>query len=232
MHRSSWRASGAVIVLLAAVSGCAQSSHVTDGTQSSLLASHNKAVAVMRLGSPNPNCQHAAVLLGVRDGAGYKRHTPVKIADIRGLEKAPVGEVELDAGEYHVVAFSCVAGNAPTVVADKTTDGHYRQSFAHFTLSPGEIVNVGSLYLDAANVKHSALGKAMRAEVTVTDWPLDDIERYKAARPELAAQMKTRLMVVGEGPKTAEQQAGSCARWRQAKADGLAQDVPKECAAP
>jgi len=234
MRRAAVRAFAALLGAdaLLHLAGCAQTSHVDGGLQAGALAIQNKAVAVMRLGSPNPNCQHVAVMLGVRDGAGFKRHTPVRVADVRGLAKSPVGEVELDPGEYHVVAIQCVINNAPTVVGDKTVNGTYLKSFAHFTVTAGEIVNVGFLHLDAARVQSSGFGKALRPELTVSEWPLDDIERYKAARPELAAQMKTRLMIVGDGPKTAGEQADQCVRWRQAQTDGLAQGVPKECTSP
>ena len=218
----------AAALAAAMLSGCAGSSEVSGTVTTADLATRSKAVAVMRLGSPNPNCKHVAVLLGVRDGSGYRRHAPVKVINVRGLEKAPIGEVELDPGEYHVVAYSCVAQAGPNVVGDKEGT-NYRTSFAHFTLAPGEIVNLGYLHLDAARAQHSGFGKALKAEVEVTDWPIEEIERYKAERPELAAQMKTRLMLVGSAPDTPEEQSRLCDRWRNAKAEGLAQSVPPEC---
>lgn len=216
---------------LALLSGCGGSSQVSETVTAADLAGRTKAVAVMRLGSPNSNCKHLAVLLGVRDGAGYRRHAPVKVVNVRGLEKAPVGEVELDPGEYHVVAYSCVAGDGPNVISDREGTV-YRTSFAHFTLVPGEIVNLGYLHLDAAHARRSGFGKTLKPEIEVSDWPIDEIERYKAERPELAAQMKTRLMLVGSGPDTAEAQAQLCERWRKAKAESLAEAVPPECKGP
>ncbi len=218
--------------LLAATSGCAPTTHVAGGIQAGVLAAEHKAVAVMRLGSPNPSCLHAGVLLGVRDGAGFKPIAPVKVANISGLSNAPVGEIELDAGEYHVIAISCVARAGQAVVGEKSITGLYRTSYAHFTLAPGEIVNVGYIHLDAAKIRGSLFGRGVLASVEVSDWPLDEIERYKSQRPELTAQMQTRLMVVGDDPETEEQQVKLCARWRQAKADGLAQSIPSGCAQP
>ena len=148
----------------------------------------------------------------------------------RGAE-APVGEVELEPGEYHVVAYSCVDKKGPTVVDDKagTASQLYRTSYAHFSIAAGEIVNVGFLHVNASHDGKSLFGRAVKTDVEVTEWPLAEIERFKLKRPALAAQMKTRLMTVGADPQTADQKTATCARWRQAKTEGLAQSVPKEC---
>lgn len=220
--------------LLAA--GCIKTTQVGDDVNATKLVSDNKAVAVMRLGSSNPNCNHVAVLLGVRDGEGFRRAQPVTVANVRHLSQAPVAEVALDPGEYHVVAYSCVSQKGPAVVDDKTTgflSGQvYRTSYAHFALAPGEIVNVGFVHLEAGKRVRSAFGTAIAPELTVSEWALDDIERFKRGRPQIASQMTTRLMIAGGGPASPDQQRDICARWRKAKAEGLAQSVPANCAAP
>ena len=63
----------------------------------------------------------------------------------------------------------------------------------------------------------------------MTDWPLAELERYKAKRPHIYAQMKTRLMTVtpqGQGPPTSQ----DCARLKALKAEGKVQELPPECA--
>ena len=125
-----------------------------------------------------------------------------------------------------------------SVIADKTAGPglisipYYRTSYAHFALGPGEIVNVGFVHLEAAKKMRSAFGTALAPELTVSEWGLEDIERFKRTRPQIAAQLTTRLMTVAGGPASPEEKRDTCARWRKAKADGLAQAVPTECAAP
>ena len=213
--------------------GCVKTSRVEDGLSAAKLSGQHKAVAVMRLGSSNPNCLHVAVLLGVREGEGegFKRAQAVTVANVRGLTEAPVAEVELDPGEYHIVAYSCVAEKGPTVVDDKLPGQLYRTSFAHFAVAAGEIVNVGFVHLDAAKRGRSAFGHAIAPELTVSDWSLEDIERFKKTRQQIAAQLTTRLMIVGKGPVSPGQRDDTCSRWRKAKADGLAQSVPPGCEA-
>src|SRR5262249_12236100 len=104
-----------------------------------------------------------------------------------------------------------------------------RTSYASFTLAPGEIVNVGSFNFHAARVGLNAFGRPFRATVTVTDWPLAEIERYKAKRPQIYSQMRTRLMTVTpQGPVAPDED--ECERLRELKAEGKVQNLPAACA--
>ncbi|RTL72204.1 MAG: hypothetical protein EKK41_05905 [Hyphomicrobiales bacterium] len=115
--------------------------------------------------------------------------------------------------------------------AGDTSDkpGVFRSSFARFTLEPGEIVNIGYLHFNAHRVNLSAFGRPLRTDIYVTDWPIAELERFKAARPQLYAQMKTRHMVLidEEAPDSA-----ACAKLRALKAEGKVQSLPGECAPP
>src|SRR3972149_1282640 len=71
-----------------------------------------------------------------------------------------------------------------------------RTSFASFALQPGEIVNVGYLHLVAWRHGRNTFGRPVEMDIEVKDWPLAELDRFKAKRPHIYAQMKTRLMTV------------------------------------
>jgi hypothetical protein len=192
------------------------------------------SIALMRVGAASPTCRHVQVLLGVRDGAGFRRHKPLQVANVASLADAPVAEVELEAGEYHVVAYACIDGSGKALIigqrARPPVDGVqiYGQSFASFTLKAGEVVNVGYLHFHASRVGTNAFGRPVRSDVAITDWPLAEIDRFKAQRPALYQRMTTRLMTatpVGPAPPTPD----DCQRLKALLADGKVQQLPPQC---
>src|SRR6185503_14218659 len=179
------------------LAGCTQTSRVDDNLSTASLAETRKGVAVMRVGAASPTCVNVAVLLGVREGEGYRRHQGITVANVRSITEPAVAEVELDPGEYHVLAYRCQnAGGTVKQVDDNAGPGGqlYRTSYASFTLQAGEIVNVGYLHLVAWRHGNNALGRPMEMEIEITDWPLAELDRFKAKRPHIYAQMTTRLM--------------------------------------
>jgi hypothetical protein len=219
----------AACILLA---GCTQTTQVDESVTTASLGQTRKAVAVMRVGAASPSCIHVAVLLGVREGEGYRRHQGLTVMNVRSLTEPAVAEVELDPGEYHVLAYRCQTSKGVKTVHDGADmPGVYRTSLAHFVLSPGEIVNVGYLHVEAWREGRNTFGRPTKVEIEVTDWPLNELDRFKARRPHIYAQMKTRLMAVapaGQGPPTSQ----DCARLKALKAEGKVQHVPRECASP
>jgi hypothetical protein len=217
------------VVCLLAV-GCIQTSRVDDNLSTAALVETRKAVAVMRVGAASPSCINVAVLLGVRDGEGFRRHQAINVTNVRSLVEPAVAEVELDPGEYHVLAYLCQTASSIKTVAAGADRGTYHTSYASFTLQAGEIVNVGYLHFNASRVGRSSFGRPIEVYVEVTDWPLAELDRFKAKRPHIYAQMKTRLMKVtlDEGPPTSQE----CARLRALKAEGKVQQLPSECSAP
>ena len=216
------------IAVAGVAAACMQTSRVGEDVTTATLSQSQKAVAVMRIGSASPTCLHAAVLLGQREGAGFRAKQVVSVADLRSVTESAVSEVELEPGEYHVVAYSCVQQKGPAVVGDKGASSQfYRSSLASFTVAPGEIVNVGYLHLEASHVGRNAFGRRIRTDVDITDWPLPELERYQARRPGLFAQMKTRLMTVT--PKGPEPSDDECARLKALQADGKVQALPAKC---
>lgn len=211
--------------------GCTQTSRVDDNLSTAALTQTKKAVAVMRVGAASPTCINVGVLLGVRDGEGFRQHQGVMVVNVRSVTEPAVAEVELDPGEYHVLAYRCHTQRGPKTVHDSAGGQLFRTSFASFTLRPGEIVNVGYLHVGASRIGRNAFGRPVRVDIEVTDWPLAELDRFKAKRPQIYAQMTTRLMTVippGPGAPGAE----DCARLKALKAEGKVQQLPPECARP
>ena len=190
----------------------------------------------MRIGSASPMCRDVAVLLGVRNtqagGDAYRRHQAIRVANVASVTEPAVAEVELDPGEYHVVGYQCTnqAGKHTTLT---TSDGqqYFRASYAAFTVQAGEIVNVGFLHFGASHVGRSTFGRPYEIEVKVTDWPLADLDRFKARRPALYAQMTTRLMRVTLTGDHVPPAPAECKRLVALKAEGKVQTLPKPCGA-
>lgn len=226
----AWRILAALACLL--LGACAATSRVADTVTTQSLAASQKAVVVMRLGAAGPACKHVAVLLGVRQAEGYRALRALFVASIRAINEPPVAEAELDPGEYHLLAYKCIyKNNAVVTVADNSdTIGVYRSSFARFTLRPGEILNVGYLHFNAHRVGLSAFGRPLRKEIYVSDWPIADLEQFKAKRPQIYAQMTTRLMQLDEDED--EPSDAACRRLEKFKAEGKVQALPTACTAP
>ena len=224
------RLSAAIAGMLLA--GCTQTSRVDDSLSTAYLAQTRKAVAVMRVGAASPTCVNVAVLLGVREGDGYRRHQGITVANVRSLTEPAVAEVELDPGEYHVVAYRCQnAGGSVKTVDDNAGGQLYRTSYASFTLQPGEIVNVGYLHLVAWRHGRNAFGRPVKTEIEITDWPLAELDRFKAKRPHIYAQMTTRLMKAAP-PDAGEPGPQECARLKVLLAQGKVQQLPPACQPP
>jgi hypothetical protein len=220
-----------VAALAAALAACTQTSRVDESVSTGSLAETRKAVAVMRVGAASPDCINVAVLLGVREGEGFRRHQGLTVMNVRSLTEPAVAEVELDPGEYHVLAYRCQTAKSIKTVDDSAGGQLYRTSFASFTLQPGEIVNVGYLRLVAWRHGRNTFGRPVEMDIEVSDWPLAELDRFKTKRPQIYAQMKTRLMTVTsreQVPPTSQ----DCARLKSLKAEGKVQQLPPECAAP
>jgi hypothetical protein len=215
----------AILVLL---SGCISTSRVDETLTTASLARDKKAVAIMRVGSASPTCKHVGVLLGTPEGAGYRRHSVLQVVNVTSLIEPAVAETELTPGTYHLIGYSCHDGQKATPVGQKADFGTYATSYAHFSVQAGEMVNVGFLHFHAQRVGTNAFGRPLRATVSVTDWPLAELDRFKQKRPQIYAQMVTRLMTV---PPTGPAPPGEadCARLRQLRSEGKVASLPQPC---
>lgn len=227
------RMSGARAVLLAVLglatlglSGCTQTSRVGDNVNPGTLTKSKTGVAVMRLSAAAAACKDVGVWLGVRDGHGFRRTKPVVVANERSLSQVPVAEVELEPGEYHVVSYACTTAAGLKMLQDNDGDGPklLRSSYASFSIASGEIVNVGYFHINASRTGRNVFGRPVRTVVTITDWPLAELDRFKAQRPQIYAQMTTRLM------KPSAVEEDDCERLVALKAEGKVQNIPDDCA--
>ena len=235
IQRGAVRSVGAAVVgvlLTAALGACSQTTRVGEATSADALVKSGRGIAVMRLGAASPACDNVGVWLAVREGPGFRAHTPVSVINVRSLAEVPVAEVELPPGEYHVISFAC--GNQKGVKQIANTDntsGLARTSYASFKLAAGEVVNVGTFDFHASRVGLNSFGRPFRTTITVTDWPLAELERYQAQRPHIYAQMRTRLMTVTpRGPQDPDED--DCERLAALKAEGKVQNLPSACGGP
>jgi hypothetical protein len=225
----------AAVGLLLSLSGCSitLTSRVDDDLTGKALGKDGKGVALLSAGVQGEPCRQIYVALGVREKDGFRHYRGLMIQ----RAKAPVAEVKLDPGEYHVIAFACANRGHTAKLGEGVNDGGfyplYKKTFARFTVQPGEIVNIGFLQLKYLGETPSAFTKTIHADVTVIEWPRADLDVFREQRPGLAAQMKTRLMVASPPePVTREQIGARCAEIRKLHAEGKIQNLPPGCRAP
>ena len=65
----------------------------------------------------------------------------------------------------------------------------------------------------------------------MTDWPLAELDRFKAKRPHIFTQMTTRLMTVTDR-EPGEPGPHECARLKALQAEGKVQQLPPACSPP
>lgn len=126
-----------------------------------------------------------------------------------------------------MVGFNCGTGKSVKLVSGGRERDLYRSSFASLTLAPGEIVNVGYIHMNASFYGRSALGRPVRIDVRISDWPVADLERYKSSRPAIYQQMTTRLMTAT--PRSGAPDQPSCSKILALKAEGKVAAVPASC---
>ena len=96
---------------------------------------------------------------------------------------------------------------------------------------PARVLNVGYLHLiPIGSEQAAAYTRVLQVGIAVTDWPLAEIERFKQQRPNLYAQMQTRLMKVHKvEPPTAQQVLTKCAEMKKLQSEGKIQNLPAMC---
>ncbi len=191
------------------------------------LRENKQAIALFRLGRPDPSCQQLGVQLGVREDGLYR---PGQLRKLTQTQVTQVVEMLLPPGEYHVVSITCFRARSTLVMSDPQGDGRLRQSYASFMLAAGEIVNLGELRLTDKKRTHGVWSSFHDIGVEVSDWPLHELERFKSQRPKLYAEMRTRLMIAQRGALTPEQIPQRCDEARRLLAEGKLQNIPAECA--
>ena len=195
----------AALVAGVALTGCAATSGVDDQITTAALAKNKTSVAILRAGVPDEPCPAAFIGIGRQVDGGFQLVQRVMIVNSL-VEHGSVPQVELEAGEYHIVSFTCQRGRSREFVqhVDPRRPGHFLKSFASFTLGPGEIVNVGDL-----RILRSRLVREL-VVFEAADLPPQAHAKLKQDRPNIFAQMKTRLMSVPKRELTPEQKKLLC----------------------
>ena len=190
----------------------------------------NKGLVLMRVDPIDPSCRQIDGILALREGQTFK--------PIHGLRVLPrsvqtlVAELRLDPGEYHLVRLSCTRTRIVDHFGDPQGDGTYRTSFGHFTLKPGEVVNVGYIRLKPVAKSAGLFHNGVVAQLEVSDWPLGELDRFKALRPAHFANMQTRLMsTVADRPSAPSGIQERCQRLRDLLAAGKVVGLPPDCPA-
>jgi hypothetical protein len=212
----------------ALAAACGGTSRVGDQLTATSLSQSRKAVALIKLGAADPLCTVLSAGIGIKEGSDFKL---VQTARIERNDGVAVAELEMGAGEYHVVSYSCIRRGGSVLLAEPAGGGLYRKSYATFALSPGEILNVGYLHLVPMSATPiSATSQVLHVRLVVTDWPVTELDRFKQQRPNLYGQMKTRLMTVHKiEPPTVEQIKARCGEMKKLQAEGKLQNLPLLC---
>ena len=230
-----WLACAAGIVLTTILAGCAgahkppvlETSQINPAVSPDALASRQKAVAIMQIGAVSTQCSVANAIIGVRDGTGYKPVRTLRIVNGQAAALPRVAEAELDPGEYHIIGYICATGLGGGTVLAVADQGKFYRSYATFTLAAGEIINIGYLRLNPLPFMTNVYA------VNVTDWPLEELERFKIQRPAIFSQMTTRLAtVIKRDPTLDAQMKVVCERAKGMVAEGKMSALPPACLAP
>lgn len=221
----------AIMAFAALTAACGGTSRVGDELTATSLTQSRKAVALIKLGAADPMCTVLQAGIGVREGELYRIVETARIQ--RNAKDAAVAELELGAGEYHVVSYTCNRPGGPLHLAESNGGGVFRKSYASFSLTAGEVINVGYLQLVPMASTQVANTRVLAVRLAVTDWPLGELERFKLERPNLYAHMKTRLMTVPRvEPPTLQEIQARCADMRRLQAEGKLQNLPPLCHMP
>lgn len=217
---------GAVVGLASLLAGCYGpriNEQLADGPT---LKQNSQAIALFRLARPDPSCLHLGVQIGKREGDLFR---PVQTMKLTQTQVTLVVETILPPGEYHITGLACYRARGTLALVEPQGNGLMRRSYATFTLTAGEVINLGEIRLVDAKRTHGVWTSFHDVSVEVGDWPLGELQRFQSQRPKLFAEMRTRLMIADKAAHG--QAAANCDEYRQLLASGKVQALPQACAA-
>jgi hypothetical protein len=178
---------------------------VADGVTSASLAEEGTGVVLVTAGVTGGwTCRRAGLAFGKRVADGtYSLARGLIISS----DKAPIAEVKLPPGEYHIVTLSCANRGKTAILrerVDQSVISSFKKSYATFTVQRGEVVNIGALWVREVGAVQDTGRKAVAVKLSVSDWSAADRAAFKAERPALYAQMRTRLMRLNAATATRE----------------------------
>ncbi|MEQ1614973.1 MAG: hypothetical protein ABL904_19665 [Hyphomicrobiaceae bacterium] len=221
-----------ICLVAAGLAGCgAQTTRVDDASLTTgSIARTKKGIALVKLGAAVNACNTGTVTIGVRDGVKFRDINTLRVVGLNSPTQPAVAEVELDPGEYHVTSYSCVTPTRGVVrVASQMHLSGKFESLASFSIAAGEVVNTGFLVIEPVRMVLPKIAIAAW-RISVRDWPIEELNRFKTQRPQLYAAMQARLMTVTKiPPVTAEQVATACEPHKKLKTEGKIQELPALC---
>lgn len=219
-----------VILLGTLLAGCAQTTRVDDALITTAAGQQKTGLVLLKIGTDDdPVC---AANIGVKENDLYRTVKTVRV--IQKRNEPGIAEFELPPGEYHITALFChTATDQRVFMADQPfggLTGMANKSFASFSISAGEVVNIGAIRPILVRFQNKILYEDIETDFAVSDWTLADIEKFRQKRPNLYARMRTRLMaVIGKPVPTAREAEATCAEFRKLKSEGKLQNVPGDC---
>ena len=179
------------IASVIALTGCVAS--FDDSLTPLALKGANAGVVFMKVTYVGNPCRVGNVALATEPSPGrYVLHSAPMLGGINasGLNSR---QISLPAGTYHVGYVQCMLDDGGKTAVLGETDatiqiGNPRQSFAHFTVSAGEVVNLGQINF----VPTDHLANA--STISITDIDAATMGRLRSSLPTLAPVMVTRLM--------------------------------------
>lgn len=184
-----WVAVGCAV----SIAACAPS---FDDTRSlAALKDANEAVVFIKLAYNGTPCRTGNIALATEVSPGrLELHKTLMVGGITGSAALDTRQVSLPAGTYHIGYVQCQAlldSGYMMGVGEQDGSvfiGNPRQSLARFTISAGEVVNVGQINLVPTDYL------ANTASISVTDVSSDTMQRLRAGVPNLSSTLITRLM--------------------------------------
>jgi hypothetical protein len=187
-----------VLALAATLSGCGATPNLSDDLTSASLSTANQGIVLLSAAMEGRTCQSITVQLGKKSALAYETTTSfgidITVFSLRRLVSSNLPQISLPAGEHHVIGVTCQNGNSFTSIGKGSL-----RSYASFTLAPGEILNLGSLTV-------IPVGLTNMATFQVRDQTVEVIDKVRADKPKLFAQMKTRLMIITPAPTAEDRQ--------------------------
>ena len=181
----------AAVIGAIGVSGCAPS--FDDAINPIALKGANEGVVFLKITYAGKPCRLGNVALATEPSPGrYVLHSSPTLG---GINSAGFNsrQLPLPSGTYHIGYVQCALDDATRTVVLGETDGaiqigNPQQSFAHFTIAAGEVVNLGQLNLVPTDYLENS------ATISITDIDANAMERLKSGVPKLSSMMVSRLM--------------------------------------
>ena len=175
------------------ISACAPGLDDTQSLQT--LQSAKEGIVFLQLAYHGIPCRNGNVALATEPSPGrFQLYNTLMVGGLLRSASMTSRQVSLPAGTYHVGYVSCqpVTDLSYTLGVGEQDGtvfiGNPLQSLAHFTVGPGEVVNLGRIDLLPADYL------ANDAKISITDVDADALQRLRSGVPTLASVMVTRLM--------------------------------------